>query len=84
MNALEKWATLLNPTWGEAYAWQLRTSAVDTTLTAPVGAGDTRIRVASVADFAVGDVVTVGAGDSEESRTITIVGTGRSPARISR
>jgi hypothetical protein len=53
-----------------------------TTVVYPASAGDTSVRVASVAGFAVGDKVLVDTGAGLEVRTVTAVGTAAATTRL--
>ncbi|WP_344505356.1 alpha-L-rhamnosidase C-terminal domain-containing protein [Dactylosporangium maewongense] len=50
-------------------------ASTTTTLSGAANAGDTNVKVASVAPFYAGTQITVGIGDGAETRTITAVGT---------
>ena len=71
---------MANPAVGRtnSFAWWNSSAVGSGTLTAPAAAGDTNVKVSSVASYYVGGTINVDTGDGGdrlESRTITSIGT---------
>ena len=67
----------IGKTWGESLSWTVGAKPFgNTTTTVAASAGQRTVRVRSVADWSVGDVVTVGrGGNSPQQTTISAIGT---------